>query len=264
MRHSGMKSKNHLTGTKSRFYSELAPLYDFICTIEDRKKDVAVLSKIIKRYLKSNGKTLLDVGCGTGLEDKYLKRSFELTGIDLNNGVLRIARRRNPDVRYLQDDMRIFDLGTQFDVITCFDAMCYLQNYRELRMTLVNFYNHLAPGGLLVFYVDGIFLREHHKQDTIVVNRKTRGNRTVILFELYHRKRKRIEGHTVYATIDGQHTHFHLDTFDILGFFEVKRIKKILTDIGFTVCLFNSGDNVTFSLRKYDGRTQCPVFVCKK
>ncbi len=259
-----MKPKKRLTGTRSRFYSELAPLYDFICTLEDRRKDVAVLGRLIKRHLRSKGKKLLDVACGTGLEDKYLKTSFDLTGIDLNNGVLRIARRRNPDVRYLQGDMKTFDLGTQFDVITCFDAMCYLRTYRDLRKTLSNFHDHLVPGGLLVFYVDGIFLREHYRKDTIVVNRKTRGNRTVILFEIYHKRRSRIEGHTVYATIDGKHTHFHLDTFDILGLFEVKRIRKILTDMGFKVHVYNSGDDVTFSLRKYDGRTQCPVFVCEK
>lgn len=259
-----MKQKTHSRGARSRFYSELAPLCDFICTSEDRKKDVVVLKQVIERHLRSNGKTLLDVACGTGIEDKYLKQDFKLTGIDLNKGMLRIARRRNPDVRYLQADMRTFDLGTQFDIITCFDAMCYLQNNREMRMTLTNFHHHLMPGGLLIFYLDGIFLREHHQQDTIVVNRKTRGKKTVILFEIYHKRRSRIEGHTVYATIHGQRTRFYLDTFDTLGFFEARQIKKMLSDIGFKVYMYNSGDEVTFTLKTYDGRTQCPVFVCEK
>ena len=258
-----MKQKNKPTG-KSRFYGELAPLCDFICTSEDRKKDVAVLKRIIKRHKRNKGKTLLDVGCGTGIEDKYLKKDFKLTGIDLNRGMLRIARRRNPEVTYRQGDMRTFDLGVQFDVITCFDAMCYLQDHREIRTTLANFHHHLAPGGLLIFYIDGIFLREHHQQDTIVVNRKTKGRRTVILFEIYHRRGNRIEGHTVYATIEGQRTRFHLDTFDILGFFEVRKIRKILSEIGFRVNLYNTGTDVTFTLKKYTGGTECPVFVCEK
>ena len=111
------------------FYNELAPLYDFICTPESRKKDMAALKKIISKHLKSGGKRLLDVACGTGLEDRYLKHDFDITGIDLNDGVLRIARRRNQDVEYLHGDMRRFKLDRKFDIIICFDAMCYLQNY---------------------------------------------------------------------------------------------------------------------------------------
>jgi SAM-dependent methyltransferase len=259
-----MKNITPVSRRKWRFYNELAPLYDFICTSEDRMRDMEVLEKIVNRHLQSEGKKLLDVACGTGLEDKYLKRNFEVSGIDLNQGVLEIARRRNHDVTYRRGDMRTFNLEARFDVITCFDAMCYLPHYRDLRVTLTNFYRHLVPGGLLIFYLDGIFLRDHNNQDTILVNRKTRGNRTVILFEIYHKRRNRIEGHAVYTIIDGQHTRFHLDTFDILGFFDVKRIRKILADIGFKVYLYNSGDDVTFSLEKYDGRTQCPVFVCEK
>ncbi|MCK4941737.1 class I SAM-dependent methyltransferase, partial [candidate division WOR-3 bacterium] len=103
---------------KSRFYNELAPCLDFICTLENRRKDVLVLRKLIGRHLKSDGRKLLDVACGTGLEDKYLKKTFKVTGVDLNESVLQIARKRNPDVTYLSGDMQTFRLRSRYDVIT--------------------------------------------------------------------------------------------------------------------------------------------------
>lgn len=249
---------------RSRFYNELASLYDFICTPENRKRDVAVLKKIIRRHLKSQGKELLDVACGTGLEDKYLNESFDVTGLDLNSAVLRIARRRNPKITYLQGDMRTFRLDQSFDVITCFDAMCYLQNYRELRQTLNNFHRHLKPGGLLIFYLDPVFLKEHHKQDTIIVSQKTKGKKTVILFEAYRKYGKKIKGYAAYLILEAHRDHFEEDTFETLGFFEVSRIQRILGRLNFRVHLYDTGVRTTFSVRRYSGAKQSPVFVCQR
>jgi len=134
---------------KSQFYTTLASYYDFLCG--DRKQDVKNLETLIKKHQKSKGKNLLDVACGTGLEDFYLKKHFNVTGLDLNTGVLEIAKKRNPEVPYRKGDMQHFNLKQKFDIITCFDAMIYLQTPQALEKTLGNFYRHLKKGGLLIF-----------------------------------------------------------------------------------------------------------------
>ena len=259
-----MKRKKEPTSKRVRFYDELATLYDFICTPENRRRDVVVLKKIIKRHLRSRGRELLDVACGTGLEDLYLKKDFDVTGLDLNRAVLRIARKRNPEITYLQGDMRTYRLDHTFDIITCFDAMCYLQNYQELRQTLTNFHRHLKPGGLLIFYIDPVFLKEHYKQDTFIVSHKTRDNRTVILFEAYRKHGKKIKGYAAYLILEANRHRFEEDTFETLGFFEVSEIQRILASLNFRTCSYDTGVRTTFSLRKYDGTKQSPVFVCQK
>jgi ubiquinone/menaquinone biosynthesis C-methylase UbiE len=259
-----MNKITYKTSKRSRFYNDLVHLYDFICTPQNRKRDVAVLVKIIKCHLKSSGKQLLDVACGTGLEDRYLKKTFDVTGLDLSRDVLRIARKRNPEINYLHGDMRNFRLNVTYDVITCFDAMCYLQNYRELRRTLGNFYRHLKPGGLLIFYIDPVFLKEHHKQDTIIVNRKTRDKKTIVLLEVYHKYGRKIRGYAAYLIITANRARFEADALETFGFFEVERIKKILRSMGLRTYMYNTDDPVTFSLEKYDANKQCPVFVCEK
>ena len=259
-----MREEKDKTSRRFRFYNELASLYDFICTPENRKRDVAVLTKIIKRHLKSKGKELLDVACGTGLEDKYLKKHFSVTGIDLNRGVLRIARKRNPEITYLRGDMRNFNLDKTYDVITCFDAMCYLQNYKELSLALGNFNRHLRPGGILIFYVDPVFLKEHNEQDTIIVNRKRSTEKTVVLFEVYHKYRNCIQGYTAYLIMKANRARFVIDSFEKLGFFSVKRIRAILASMGLRTYLYETGRAETFSLTRYKGKEQSPVFVCEK
>ncbi len=247
---------------KNKFYSEYAYYYDFICT--DRKKDVAILNKLIKKYKKSKGDKLLDVGCGTGLEDKYLKRDYQVTGIDLHQGVRDFAQKRNPEINYIIGDMRYFRLNEKFDIITCFDAMCHLQNYRDLKAALKNFYNHLNKSGILIFYIDEQFLKEHYKEDKIVINQKTKGPSKVILIEIYHKKSNRIEGNVVYWIKEKGKTRIEVLPTDYLGFFEVRKIKQILNKLDFKTYLYSTDSEITFSTRNYTKKGLSPVFVCIK
>lgn len=258
-----MRNVKHKHSTKSRFYNELAPNLDFICTFENRKKDVLVLQKLIARHLKTDGRELLDVACGTGLEDRYLKKNFEVTGIDLHKGVLQIARKRNPDVTYLLGNMQTFRLKSKYDVITCFDAMCYLRNHAALRRTLRNFRRHLLKGGLLIFYLDPVFLEEHHKQDTIVITKKCKKATCLTLIEVYRKTGQNIEGNTVYIIRDAEGTRFETDEFETLGFFKVKLLRQMLKGLGFRVFLYSGGKDITFTLKKYGKQSAYPVFVCE-
>jgi ubiquinone/menaquinone biosynthesis C-methylase UbiE len=255
------RAKKH---KRSRFYNELAPYLDFICTLENRSKDVQVLKEIIRKHLGSNGNRLLDVACGTGLEDRYLKKTYQVAGIDLHNAVLAIARKRNPDVNYMSSDMRTFRLKSRYDIITCFDAMCYLKNYTELRRTLINFRRHLVKGGLLIFYLDPVFLKEHHKQDTIVITKKRKKCTCLTLIEIYRKTGKNVEGNTVYIIQNAKGTRLETDRFETLGFFEVKRIRQMLRSLGFRVYLYSGGRDITFTLKGYTEHSPYPVFVCLK
>src|SRR3989338_3396987 len=135
---------------KDKFYNSLAFYYDFICS--SREKDVENLLQLIARHKSTKGRKLLDIGCGTGLEDEHLKAHFHVRGLDFNKGVLEIAKKRNPDIPYTKGDMRTFKINDRFDIITCFDAMSHLQNYNDWKKALKNFYSHLEKGGLLIFY----------------------------------------------------------------------------------------------------------------
>jgi len=50
--------------------------------------------------LLKKGDKVLDVGCGSGLKSKYLySKGFDVTGIDLSDKLIDIARRESPRYR---------------------------------------------------------------------------------------------------------------------------------------------------------------------
>ncbi|MEV4378466.1 class I SAM-dependent methyltransferase [Streptosporangium sp. NPDC049644] len=98
------------------------------------------------------GSRLLDIGCGTGRDAGHLARNgYTVTGLDLSEPMLAHARGRHPGVEFVNADMRSFDLGRRFDVITCLDsALLYCQENADLTAFLSRCRGHLVPGGLLV------------------------------------------------------------------------------------------------------------------
>ena len=65
--------------------------------------------------------------------------------------MLEVARARHPEITFHQGDMRTFDLGRRFDVVTClFSSIGYLRSPSDLRAAVINMARHLQPGGVLI------------------------------------------------------------------------------------------------------------------
>jgi SAM-dependent methyltransferase len=65
--------------------------------------------------------------------------------------MLERARRRLPDVPLHVGDMRGFELGRQFDAVTClFSAIAEVRTVDGLRQALASMASHLRSGGVLV------------------------------------------------------------------------------------------------------------------
>ncbi len=117
-------------------------------------KDYAAESVRVRELLAENGVTggrLLDVACGTGVHLQHLRAGFEVEGLDLDPGLLAVARERLPNAPLHEGDMREFELGRTFDAVTClFSAVGYLPSVEGLHETLRNFARHTRPGGVVL------------------------------------------------------------------------------------------------------------------
>jgi len=132
-------------------YQKLAKYYDLIYHGKDYQKESNSIKEIIKKYRKSAGNLLLDVGCGTGKHIEQFKEDFSCTGIDINNEMVEVASENVKGVIFDQGDMIDFNLKKEFDVILClFSAIGYVKTYSNLEKTILNFSNHLKKGGVLV------------------------------------------------------------------------------------------------------------------
>ena len=134
-----------------KLYRELAAHYDEIYEFKNYQKEARKIRSLIKKYKKSNENKLLDVACGTGNHITFLKRRFLVEGIDSSTDMLRVARRKHPDVVFHLGDMTAFKLHQRFDVVTClFSAIGHVRTRRRLEQAVRNMADHLRPGGVLI------------------------------------------------------------------------------------------------------------------
>ncbi len=110
------------------------------------------------------GARILDVGCGSGWLTEYFARlGYDLTGIDISDDLIRIARERLDSVpynvdhetalccRFLTHDIEAAPLAEKFDAVICYDSL----HHFEAEQTV---FRHLAMmlevGGML-FILEG-------------------------------------------------------------------------------------------------------------
>jgi SAM-dependent methyltransferase len=135
-------------------YDDLARWYDplYAAAGKDPAAEARALLDVAQR-LGVRPASLLDVACGTG---KHLVTFHEMigdvVGIDNAPAMLDIARDRLSDeVTLRHGDMRRFDLGRTFDVVTClFSAIGHVRDEDDLEAAIGAMAAHVAPGGALL------------------------------------------------------------------------------------------------------------------
>ncbi|MDG7016725.1 MAG: class I SAM-dependent methyltransferase [Nitrososphaerota archaeon] len=132
-------------------YGELAKYYDVMYSWKDYRRESEVVRQLVRRYKRSRGRALLDVGCGTGKHLEALAGNFDCVGVDSSRDMLGLARQNVAGVEFVLGDMETFDLGREFDVVLClFSAVGHVKTYPRLARTLHNFARHLRPGGVAI------------------------------------------------------------------------------------------------------------------
>ncbi len=140
-----------MASAESLMFHRLAPYYDDLVGAKDYAYEVRVLESLARRLGPCQGRTWLDVACGTGRHLSFLRRHYAVTGVDVSPDMLRVARRRLPGTRLVLADMRTFRLGRTFDVVSClFSAIGHLDSERDVGTTFANFARHLNPGGVVL------------------------------------------------------------------------------------------------------------------
>jgi len=131
-------------------FSRSAHLYDKVYSFKDYAAESERLRRIIEARAP-DARTLLDVACGTGMHLAELRRWYEVEGLDVDPELLAFARDRLPGVPLHEGDMASFDLGRDFDVVTClFSSIAYVRTEEGLRAATAALARHVAPRGLLV------------------------------------------------------------------------------------------------------------------
>lgn len=129
-------------------YSRLAWTEEILAPPEDYAEESAAYYAAMCDAATRPIRTLLHFGCGAGGNDVTLSRLATITGVDCSPDMLAIARRRNPAITYIQDDMRTFSCDTVFDAVCIPDAIMHMTTVEDARAVIMTAAQHLAPGGV--------------------------------------------------------------------------------------------------------------------
>src|SRR5260370_2051027 len=81
-----------------------------------------------------------------------MKQHYTVEGLDSSSEMLRIARKKLPDIVFHLGEMTSFKLKNRFDIITClFSAIGHVKTKARMRGAVRNMAVHLQPGGLMIF-----------------------------------------------------------------------------------------------------------------
>lgn len=99
-------------------------------------------------------RAVLDAGCGTGrVAIELSRRGIDATGVDVDPGMLAVARRAAPDLTWIERDLATLDLGADatFDVVVMAgNVMLFVQPGTEPDV-VAHAARHVArPAGALV------------------------------------------------------------------------------------------------------------------
>jgi ubiquinone/menaquinone biosynthesis C-methylase UbiE len=131
-------------------YNDLAWTENLLANPEEYKNEVLYYVDLIKRYSSISPSSLLHLGCGAGGQDTFFKQYFKVTGVDLSDGMLRIARNRHPEIDYIEGDMKNIHLNQQFDAVVIPDSIDYMVTGDELNQAFTTAALHLKIGGVLL------------------------------------------------------------------------------------------------------------------
>lgn len=247
--------------TKEQLYKKYAKFYDKVYSKKKYDEEVAFIKSVISNF-KVKGKNLLDMACGTGTHAKKLADDgFKVTGVDLNSGMLKIAKVKAKNATFLEGSMQTFKSKEKFDVATClFTAINYNKNVSDLKATIKNFYGLLNKGGIVIFDL-GLIKGQEDKKRGVFIDTYTENDLQIARISQWNPSKNNPDIHNANFLMlikDKGKIDFEIDEHE-LGTFSVEEIKSIMEKVGFAVKIYDN-----YILKKYTKKSKRPIFVGQK
>ncbi|NJQ03703.1 class I SAM-dependent methyltransferase [Streptomyces sp. PLAI1-29] len=147
-----MSEPDFLTATRAS-YDTLADEYHrrSHAELEAKPLERAMLTAFAELVRAGGLGPVADVGCGTGRVTAYLHGlGVPVTGIDLSPGMLAVARRNHPDLRFEEGSMLSLDLpDAALGGVLAWYSTIHVPD-AQLPVVFAEFHRVLAPGGYLL------------------------------------------------------------------------------------------------------------------
>lgn len=144
--------------------NELGKKYDKIAAWWDQQHKqsfygVQPLRRALK--FKPKGNKALDIGCGSGgrLIKLLEQHDYDITGIDVSEAMLHIAKLHHPNSSFVQQDICTWQTNERYDFIVAWDSIFHVP-FKEQNLVIDKICNLLKKDGVLI-YTFGDAIGEH-------------------------------------------------------------------------------------------------------
>jgi SAM-dependent methyltransferase len=133
------------------YEGKMAAIFDAMYqTFIDYDEEYEFYCKLI---LKNNGKSVLEIGSGSGnLTKRFQENHWDYIGLDYSQSMIDIALERNPNALFLCGDMRDFTLQKPVDaIIITGRSTSYLTTNSDVNKTLASLLKNCGDNGIVIF-----------------------------------------------------------------------------------------------------------------
>jgi len=244
-----------------KLYNELAPYYDLFKFNDYKKQSNFVLNIIENSFAPNKEKKIkaLDLACGTGEQIKILGKKINFDGLDINEGMLKMARKKNPKANIFKGDLNKLELKkSQYDLIICLSSsLQYILAPKTLEDSLKRIYLSLKPNGIFIF--DLAYCKDNWIEGYVGI--KTVTNGSLRMAEIFKSRSNHNFSfyNPIYLVKNKGKVDFFIDKHKIY-LYSIDEVKKIAANIFRKVDVYANYSENIFKFKK----NQTPIFILRK
>jgi hypothetical protein len=133
-------------------YDSVAGVYDSLYQDKESKDEDYIVQSIISGYIE--GKSVLDIGCGTGLLYSMIGSQCQYTGIDISAKMIEVFSAKYPQAKAIKTTFEAYSSRGRHDI-----AISLFGGISHVKPEYVRKVNDLADKYFLMFYSPGYNLK---------------------------------------------------------------------------------------------------------
>lgn len=224
-------------------FKAISTYYDALY-VNDREyaPEAAKVKELLTRHGVPSQADLLVLACGTGGHLPYFKDEYRVSGLDLSEDMLAVARKKFPGTRFHLGNLIDFTLETTFDAMVClYGSIGFVKTVDNLRASMKRIAAHLRPNGLALITP---WSTVEEFQDLLVVDAIDRPDWKIARMEQVRLKEPKLVEVTFHHLLgkDNEVT-YHKQSLEI-GLFSREEYISAMTDAGLEVVEEYKGTDV--------------------
>ncbi len=251
-------------------YENFAAFYDALTQNVDYPLRAARLHHIVEREIRTEGRILLDLACGSGsMSEEMAKLGYDVIGVDNSPAMLAAAMEKKFEsglpIQYLCQDMREIDMFGTIDVTICtLDSLNHLPSFEDVQKVFHRVSLFAQPGGLFIFDMNTVY---KHRE---VLHDKTFLYDTDSVFCVWENRLKEgtdtVEMQLTFFEKDGD-AYYRSDEFITENAYTSEQIESAVKNAGFElVGIYDADKNLEQPeiLSKLHDTSERMLFVARK